>query len=133
MRKIPIDCEQRMKFNWLVKGNRPTNFIYNKLNFQPLIEGLKYVLIFDGSWSSASEKLANEAIKYFSNLFPSSQTINRFPDITCKKVLSDNAKRNLCKPFEIEEIKNALFQINDNSTLAQMVSTLNSAKFTRTK
>lgn len=32
MNIVAIDNEQRMKLNWLVKGNRPTNFFYNKVN-----------------------------------------------------------------------------------------------------
>lgn len=71
----------------------------------------------DGTWKSASEQLAQEAISYFSNLFTSSQATYQLPGITCKKILTNNARENLCKPFHLEEIKVAVFQIDGNSTL----------------
>lgn len=104
-----------MKINWLVKGDRPTNFFYNKINARIPCRRSNYTLNSVGSWISSSRILANGAVKYFSNLFSASQADVQFSNITCKEILSERARENLCEP-QIEEIKTAIFQINDNST-----------------
>lgn len=76
----------------------------------------KYILDFNENLQSTSDNLAQEAIKYFSDLFNAYAHINQFSGITCKKDLFDNARENLTKPFQLEEIKEALFQIEDNSS-----------------
>jgi hypothetical protein len=116
MRNIAIDNEQRMKINWLTKGDKPTEFFFSKINNIKPARGNNLILQDNGSWFSASEKIGSEAITYFSNLFSSPIDKLQFPDIICKRILSQNAKENLCKPFLLEEVKNAVFQINDNSS-----------------
>lgn len=102
MRKIAMDNEQKMKINWLQKGYRPTEFFFSKISeFKPC-RRTNFSINSQGIWTSASEKLAQEAVIYFSDLFQLPQAYNQFPTITCKKVLSENAKTNLCKPFSME-------------------------------
>lgn len=69
MRKFTIVNEQRMKLNWLVIGDRTTNFFYNRVNVLKPNRGSNYILNSNGTWKPASEKLAQEAISHFTNLF----------------------------------------------------------------
>lgn len=85
MRKIAIDNEQRMKVNWLVKGYRPTNFFYNRVNVVKPKQGSNQSLNLNGTWSSTLDKLAYEAVGYFTDLFSISQATRQFPGIICKK------------------------------------------------
>lgn len=105
-----------MKINWLIKGDKPTEFVFSKINILEPKRRSNLIFNDNGSWSSPSEKIAHEAINYFSELFLSSQATFQFPDITCKKIQSDNARNNLCKPFQLKEIKESIFQTNDNSS-----------------
>lgn len=88
MRQIAVENDQRMKFNWLVKRDKPTDFFYNKVNaVNPKRKG-NFIINEDGSWISTSEKLAREAIQYFSEFFSSSEALHQFPVVTCKRILS---------------------------------------------
>jgi hypothetical protein len=116
MEMMAIENEQKMKLNWLVTGDRPINFFYSKISVRNPSQRSNCTFNSDGTWSSTSEKIANEAIKYFSILFSVTQANNQFPDGTCKKILTENARISLSKPFQLEEIKSAIFQINVNST-----------------
>lgn len=116
MRFIAAENEQRMKMNWLIRGDKPTYFFYSKMADTIPKRRSNLILNTDGYWNSASDKLASEAINFFSSLFNSSQAINQFPDIICNKILSEQERKNLCKPFQQEDIKTAIFQINDNIT-----------------
>lgn len=69
----------------------------------------KFLINSNGQWISASEQLANEAINYFIDLFSSPQAITHFPSTMCKRILTNNARTNIYKPFELEEIKSAVF------------------------
>lgn len=76
----------------------------------------KYILDANSNLQTASEKLANEGIKYFSDSFNAHTHTHQYSGITCKKILSASAKDSLTKPFLLEEIKEALFHIEDNSS-----------------
>lgn len=88
-----------MKSHWLIKGDRASEFFYSKININIPKRRSKYILNDDGSWTSASEKLSQEDIGYFTDLFTSSQATYQFPNITCKKILTDYARHNLCTTF----------------------------------
>lgn len=51
MRKIATDNEQRMKLNWLVKGDRPTNFFYSRVKVVNPNQGGNYLLNSNGTWT----------------------------------------------------------------------------------
>lgn len=43
MGKVGDETEQCMKLNWLIKGDMPTSFFYNKVNVIYPNHGSKYV------------------------------------------------------------------------------------------
>jgi hypothetical protein len=116
MRKIATETDQRMKLNWLTNGDRPTSFFYNKVNATNPNNRNIYVLSPNGSWPSTSDKLVNEAVNYFTELVSLYQPTHQFPGIICKKILSQKERQSLCQPFQIEEVKTIVFQIDDNSS-----------------
>lgn len=61
------------------------------------------------SWISASEKLACETIMYFSDLVFIISGYISIPRHYMYKILSDKDRSNLCRPFQLEEIKSSLF------------------------
>jgi hypothetical protein len=115
-RKLAIDNDQKMKMNWLTKGDRPTEFFYSKISECKSNRRFNFTVNNEGKWISTSETIAEEAICYFSDLFHLPQAISQFPNIICKKILTENAKSSLCSPFQLEEIREAVFQINENSS-----------------
>lgn len=69
MRQIEIDNEQKMIINWLTQGYKSTEFCSNKINVIKLKRWSNFTLNDNGLWISKLDKLAHEAINYFSNLF----------------------------------------------------------------
>lgn len=65
MRRIALDTKKRMKFNWQVKGDRPTNNFYIRVNYIKPNRGSNCILNSDGKWTSASDKQAHEVVCYF--------------------------------------------------------------------
>lgn len=72
LRKIVVTNDQPMKANWLTKGDKPTSFFYNRVHVPNPKRRSNIILNTYGTWSSASDKLAYEAINYFTAFFSSS-------------------------------------------------------------
>lgn len=55
MEKLAIETKYKMKLNWLIKGDRPTSFSFNKMNVRNASQKCNFTLNSDGTWTSTSE------------------------------------------------------------------------------
>ena len=60
--------------------------------------------------------MGNLAVEYFQSLFNTNCNSFNFPEIICKKVISEEGKFFLNTPLTPDEIKNALWSISEDST-----------------
>lgn len=69
-----------------------------------------------GNWVNANENMNREALQYFIKLFDFTSINYNFSRITSKKILSSTARMAMDRPFEMDEVKTAVFQIDDNNS-----------------
>lgn len=78
----------------------------------------KYVINPNGEWPTTSVNPTDKAVNYFTDLYhPSSQPSIKFPGVICKRILSEKARDIRCQPFQLDEVKNAVFEMDDKSSL----------------
>lgn len=61
------------------------------------------------------EDIVAQAISYYFDLFNSNVSNQFFEQVICKKVHTSQARQQLVKPLEIDELRQAFFQIDDES------------------
>lgn len=104
--------QQQSKVLWLQQGDSSTKFFYAKMSMRRQRNTIQALLKPDGSYIYDHEQIKNEAISYYQSLFNGHVTHN-FPAISVRKKINIEGKRYLALAVTMDEIKEALYSIDD--------------------
>lgn len=110
--------KQRSKVHWLKEGDKNTAFFHARASAHKEKNTMARLQNDDGVWCSKEMEVAGIAIKYFENLFASSNPLY-IPELM-KEVfprIMPEMNEQLKRPFDAEEVRIATFQIFPTKTL----------------
>lgn len=103
------DCQQS-KSRRLTHGDKATKFFPSKFANRDHQKKKTEKKSTDGPTRKTTDLMITEALSF--TLFNGETVDDQFPQITCKRILIENAKIEFDKTFEIGELKIALFKLN---------------------
>ncbi|CAN6234585.1 unnamed protein product [Urochloa humidicola] len=103
---------QRSRISWLREGDRNTKYFHQKARWRARKNRIKKLKREDGSWTSDQNEMQGMAKDYFTDLFLRDNDVDpqELIDLLDPRI-TDDINRDLCKPYSVEEISDAMFQI----------------------
>ncbi|XP_059310068.1 uncharacterized protein LOC132061235 [Lycium ferocissimum] len=116
-----LSLEERWKqkdgFSWYTKGDRNTKFFHNHVNGKRRRLQINRILDNNGNWLESKELICAEAVKFFKHHFSQEDDadvnllLNHVPSM-----ISHERNMTLCIYPTKEEVKQAVFELNGDST-----------------
>ncbi|KAL4561276.1 hypothetical protein LXL04_033440 [Taraxacum kok-saghyz] len=103
-----LDLEQKARIKWMCDGDENTAFFHSSLKIKNS-RNTTHGLMINGSWVTDTESIKEEAVKFFSSKFR--EPVNSRPAFLNSNIRNISAADSdfLEAPFEVEEIKNAVW------------------------
>jgi hypothetical protein len=103
---------QRSRVSWLKEGDRNTIFFHRKAVWRARKNRINSLKDQDGVVQDTPSEMECMATSYFQSVYTRDPSIQPTPVVNLfREVISDDINAELCKPFSIEEISDAMFQI----------------------
>jgi hypothetical protein len=103
---------QRSRVSWLKEGDRNTNFFHRKAVWRARKNRINSLKDQDGVVQDTPSEMERMATSYFQSVYTRDPSIQPAPVVNLfREVISDDVNAVLCKPFSIDEISDAMFQI----------------------
>jgi hypothetical protein len=103
---------QRSRISWLKKGDRNTKFFHQKAVWRARKNRVKSLKDVNGVVQNTPTEMERMANSYFQSVYTRDPTIVTQPVVDLfAKLITDEVNGELCKPFSVEEISDAIFQI----------------------
>jgi hypothetical protein len=109
-----IKWVQRSRANWMKAGDRNTSFFHNFATARKKRNLIKRLKDESGAWVDEGDNLSEHINSYFGNMFtagvfePDDHLLHKV-----KPCVTDEMNAGLCAPYTREEVKKALFNIDD--------------------
>jgi hypothetical protein len=103
---------QRSRVSWLKEGDRNTKFFHRKAVWRARKNRISSLKDQDGVVQDTPSEMERMATSYFQSVYTRDPSIQPAPVVNLfREVISDDINADLCKPFSIDEISDAMFQI----------------------
>jgi hypothetical protein len=103
---------QRSRISWLKEGDRNTKFFHRKTVWRARKNRITALQDQDGVVQDTASEMERLATSYFKTVHTRDPSIIARPVVDLfAEVIFEETNENLCKPFLVEEISDALFQI----------------------
>jgi hypothetical protein len=103
---------QRSRISWLKEGDRNTKFFHRKAVWRARKNRIKSLKDSDGVIQESPSEMERMATSYFKSVFTRDPSIQPAPVVNLlQEVITDEVNDNLCRPFSVDEISDAIFQI----------------------
>lgn len=109
LEKQEIFWRQRANQFWLKDGDKNTRFFHKVATVRKDHNRIKRLKNDAGEWQDTDESIQNTIIKYFENIFTSTNVDEQMPDGVMFKRITDNQKESLLHSVSEEETKAAVF------------------------
>ena len=104
--------KKKSKKDWLQLDDRNSRFFHSATKVRQHKNHIHHLLNVDGDLINDMKIIKQQADDYYQNLFNQDNYATSFPELVVKKILTDDAKAWLLRPFTLKETKNAVFQMN---------------------
>ncbi|KAJ0837719.1 putative RNA-directed DNA polymerase [Helianthus annuus] len=107
------DLKQRARLRWASDGDENSSFFHAMVNNRKAINSI-HGLSINGEWCSKPAKIKKQVLSFFRNMFK--ERFQSRPELTCHNIKknSDTEKSFLVEEFSDEEIKEAVFECEDD-------------------